>query len=33
VGLGIIGIKIGRLVRKFGRKRIIERVRKFFEFQ
>lgn len=31
LGLGIIGIKIGRLVRKFGKKKILERVRKFFE--
>ncbi len=31
LGLGIIGLKVGRLVRRFGKKRIVERMKKFFE--
>ncbi len=31
LGLGILGIKIGRLIRKFGKKRLVERLKNFLQ--
>jgi len=33
LGLGIIGIRIGQVVQKFGPKRLIARLKKLFELE
>lgn len=31
LGLGILGIKVGRLIKKFGKKRLMEKLRSFLQ--